>query len=176
MKKLVITAILMATVLSVVFAQAVSEAPDGQSAQARGNKLTEFKRPEKVIVSGTLAFVKGRIAVQGTDAVYFTGGLDKLVGFVDGFKEGAPVQLEGYVFTPPNSTSSGGAKLIRTLKVAFNGKSYELRADVQDGGHRKWGKFNSWNHHRNKAFRPGRSGFYPHHDNWNKRRRPQKDD
>ncbi|MDR0785338.1 MAG: hypothetical protein LBE74_05575 [Treponema sp.] len=172
MKKLVITAALMAVVLSVVFAQAVSEAPGEQSAQKadpnRTDKPSEFKRPEKTTVNGTLAFVRGRIAVQGADAVYFTGGLDRLVGFVDGFKEGAAVQLEGYVFTPPNSALLDDVKLIRTLKITFNGKSYELGADARKEERGRWTEFNSRDFHRDRMFHPRRSGS--RHSDWNKRR------
>jgi hypothetical protein len=157
MKKLVVAAIFMTVTWGLTFAQTK-------------DKPTEFKEPEKVTVNGTLAFVKGRIAVQSADAVYFTGNdLNTLVGFVDGFKEGAAVKLEGYVFTSPrNDPLDNDVKFMRTLKITFNGKDYELRADIQNDKPFRRTQFNSQNFHRNKPFLPNRSGFYSHHNKWNR--------
>jgi hypothetical protein len=154
MKRLVIIAILVAANLGAAFAQ------------------TTFAMPDKVTISGILAFVQGRIVVQSADTAYFTGGdLDKLVGFVDGFKEGASVQIEGYVFARPGDDM----KFIRTLKVAFNGKDYEMRADFQNNGYFGRMNFNSQHHPRggNKTFSPDRNGFYPHHNDWNRHHPPR---
>jgi hypothetical protein len=150
MKKLVVIAVLAAVNFGTVFAQ------------------TAPKEFEKVTISGTLAFVQGRIAVQGADSVYFTGrDLDRLVGFVDGFKEGAPVQIEGYVFAPPAGAPSGGdVKFVRTLKVNFNGKGYEMRADFKNDNYSGW--TSSQGFHRGGTFFHNQNGFY--HNNWGRGR------
>ncbi|MDR1466314.1 MAG: hypothetical protein LBI40_01670 [Treponema sp.] len=156
MKKLVIIAVLAVVSSGIVFAQ------------------TARKEFDKVTIDGALAFMQGRVAVQGADdSVYFTGrDLDKLVGFVDGFKEGAPVQIEGYVFAPPTGASFGdNVKFVRTLKVTFNGKDYEMRAGFQNDNY--YGKTNPRDFHRDGTFSHNRRGFDYRHNKWGGHRFPR---
>jgi hypothetical protein len=50
-------------------------------------------------------------------------GIDRLVGFIDGLKEGAAVSLEGWAFPLPRSENE---QIFRAEKLTLNGKEYEL--------------------------------------------------
>jgi hypothetical protein len=78
---------------------------------------------ETVTVSGTLQLVEGRIAVVADGKTYFTSGLQRLVGFVDGLKEGAAVKLDGSATAVPLNSN---AWFLRVTKLTFNGKTYDF--------------------------------------------------
>jgi hypothetical protein len=61
--------------------------------------------------------------VVNGDTTYYTGGLDRFTGFIDGLKEGAPVSLEGAAYQLPNDEK---AKFLRVNKLSLNGKDYDL--------------------------------------------------
>jgi hypothetical protein len=84
---------------------------------------------EQVTVSGNLSIVHGRIAVVSDDTTYYTGGLNRLVGFIDGLKEGARVSLEGAAYQLPNAET---AKFLRVNKLTLNGKDYDLSPITAD--------------------------------------------
>jgi hypothetical protein len=77
--------------------------------------------PETATVNGTLGFSGGYISLEQDDITYYILGLDKLIGFVDGLKEGARVSLEGYVIAPRGDTK---IRFFRAGKLTFNGKEY----------------------------------------------------
>ena len=52
--------------------------------------------PAATTVTGTLDLVNGRIAIKNGSKTYYVMSLNRLVGFVDGLKEGATVTVEGY--------------------------------------------------------------------------------
>ncbi len=62
-----------------------------------------FSRPktESVKFTGTLSIVRGSIAITGDDTTWFARGLNRFVGFIDGFKEGASVAIEGTALASP---------------------------------------------------------------------------
>jgi hypothetical protein len=97
----------------------------GLSAQTRQRENSPPAPPEQVSISGNLELVNGRIALRSGGAVYYVFGVDRLVGFVDGFKEGAAVTLEG--FAVPGSEDAE-YRYLRAAKVSLNGKTYELPA------------------------------------------------
>jgi hypothetical protein len=110
MKKLAI--LLMVLLLTVgAFAQ-----------DARSNRQ-QPEQPATVTVSGTLALANGHIALQSGSDVYYVTGIQRLVGFVDGLKEGAQVSLEGYA-RPFGRTEN--AKMLFATKLTIGGKSYDL--------------------------------------------------
>jgi len=84
--------------------------------------FAQRNNPETVTITGTLALVNGRIAVQAENDVYYVMGIQSLVGFVDCLKEGAQVSLEGYVWNMQRTD----AKLLRASKLTIGTKSYDL--------------------------------------------------
>ncbi|MDR1900735.1 MAG: hypothetical protein LBQ88_00430 [Treponema sp.] len=124
------------------------------------------RQAEELTISGKLSLVKGRIALQSGGTTYYLAGIDRLMGFIDGLKEGAEVTLEGFAL----NTQEEGAMLFRTGKLSINGKDYDLvpqllsdarpdSAGETDAGRNRQGKggngprqrgfsmqFNSWRH------------------------------
>ena len=78
---------------------------------------------ESVSVSGNLAVTRGGISVESGGITYLTFGLNSLVGFVDGLKEGAQVALEGYAAQIPKNEKE---KIMHVTKMTLNGKEYDL--------------------------------------------------
>jgi len=76
---------------------------------------------EEVTVSGPLALVSGRIALTQEGKTYYPVNLFHLAGFVDGFKEGAEVKVEGSAW-PVNESKDSFALAAATLTL--NGKKY----------------------------------------------------
>ena len=80
---------------------------------------------EAVTVSGNLQLVEGHIALIADGKTYFVKGIQRLIGFIDGLKEGAAVRLEGFAIPVPLNS---GARFLRVTKLTFNGKAYDLPA------------------------------------------------
>jgi hypothetical protein len=102
-------------------------------AQSPGIERREnFRQKEPVSVSGTLVLANGFIALKSGDTLYYAGGLERLVGFVDGLKENAQVRLEGYDFSKanilrtPDTAQTETAHFLWVTKFEINDKSYEL--------------------------------------------------
>jgi hypothetical protein len=115
---LIMMAILIAGTLS-------AQAGGRGSGPGRGMPSPRWNRndaPETVTVQGNLGFSNGYISLEQDNITYYILGLDKLIGFVDGLKEGAPVTLEGTVFTPQGDTA---IRFLWAGKLTFNGKEYE---------------------------------------------------
>jgi hypothetical protein len=73
-------------------------------------------------VNGKLQVVNGQIAVVQDKKTYYAVGIQRLVGFVDGLKEGATVTLEGCAVSIPRDTDS---YVLRVSKLTLNGKVYD---------------------------------------------------
>ncbi len=84
-----------------------------------------------VKVEGKLALVNGMIAIVAKGTTYYVGGLQHLVGFVDGLKEGAAVKVEGYAQQLPMAPEYSH---LRITKLTFNGKDYDLSQAMGRGG------------------------------------------
>ncbi|MDR2783439.1 MAG: hypothetical protein LBB48_06310 [Treponema sp.] len=99
-----------------------------QNGQAgRKERRPRYLQVEKSAVSGSLAFVKQRIAIQNGDATYYLRGVDRLIGFVDGLKEGAEAMLEGYAFVIPQKDQNTAVEYVfHVVKLTFDGKEYDL--------------------------------------------------
>lgn len=96
------------------------------SAQAFGPAsapASQTQNVQTVKVEGKLALVNGMIAVQSGGKTYYVGGLNRLIGFIDGLKEGASVKLEGYAFALPGAPEY---LHLQVTKLSFNGKDYDL--------------------------------------------------
>jgi hypothetical protein len=102
---------------------------NGTSLRTRVNPVPA----EAVTVSGNLQLVEGRIAVVADGKTYYTTGIQRLVGFIDGLKEGASVRLEGSAFAVPLNSN---AKFLRVTKLTFNGKTYDFPDST--GGFGRW--------------------------------------
>ena len=75
-----------------------------------------------ITVAGTLQLQNGAIAVASGNTVYYVPMLERYIGFIDGLKEGAQVNLEGYV--------AGNGNVLQPTKFTLNGKSYDLLANT----------------------------------------------
>jgi hypothetical protein len=104
MKKIVLLVLLAAATGSIMFAQTTP--------------------PATTTISGTLGFYSGSIVVRSGTTIYYTRGLGRLVGFIDGFKEGAQVTMEGYVSAP--RTEGQTERFFSPIKLTLNGKVYDL--------------------------------------------------
>jgi len=78
---------------------------------------------ETVTVSGTMVVANGMPALKSGDVIYYINGISRLIGFIDGLKEGAQVTIEGVA---TSSSSNQNIKLLRATKLTINGKVYEL--------------------------------------------------
>ena len=70
-----------------------------------------------------MVVANGMPALKSGDDTYLIGGVSRLIGFVDGLKEGAQVTIEGTVMTIPGRNS---LKYLRGSKLTLGGKSYDL--------------------------------------------------
>jgi len=84
-----------------------------------------------VTVSGELTWVDGRIAVVAGQKTYYPAGIQSLIGFVEGLKEGAVVTLEGNA----QAASGRDADVYRlwVTKLTFKGKEYLLNLEPAPG-------------------------------------------
>jgi len=103
MKKIVLMCLLAAIIGSSIFAQ--SNTP-----------ITTIK--------GTLKLNGERFSVVSGKIIYSIRGLERLVGVVDGLKDGAQVSIDGYAITP---TTEGQTNIVfNPVRLTINGKSYEV--------------------------------------------------
>jgi hypothetical protein len=88
---------------------------------------------ETARVNGNLSLIRGRIALQADGKTYYILGLQRLIGFIDGLKEGASVTLEGFVVTPPRAQNrqtgpaadDTEARFLLAQKLIINGREYD---------------------------------------------------
>jgi hypothetical protein len=91
---------------------------------------------EKATVKGNLVAAEGRIALKADGKTYYVRGIQSLIGFVDGLKEGASVEIEGGVQkfaappTPPGETAESEMLLLHAEKLTLNGKVYDKLASI----------------------------------------------
>ncbi|MDR3342231.1 MAG: hypothetical protein LBT14_05485 [Treponema sp.] len=85
---------------------------------------------EAVTVSGNLALVNGRIAVKSGNTIYYVAGIQQLIGFIDGLKEGATVTLEGSASSIPVAPEY---RFLWVSALKFNGKEYDLSTTAMPG-------------------------------------------
>jgi hypothetical protein len=107
MKKIVLLFLLAAVVCGGVFAQATTPT---------------------TTIRGTLGLSAGRISVVSGNITYYVRGLGRLVGFIDGLKEGAQVSLEGYASAP--AIEGQRDRTFYPVTLTLNGKNYEVGSPV----------------------------------------------
>jgi len=103
MKKIVLTCLLIAIICGSIFAQ--SNTPT-------------------TTISGTLGLSNGRISVVSGNITYYVRGLNRLVGFIDGLKEGAQVSLDGFASAP--TIEGQKDRLFQAVTLTLNGKKYSV--------------------------------------------------
>ena len=108
MKKFVLILAIVALACGGIFAQTAITAASGATT---------------IQVSGNLSLVNGRVALKDGGKTYYLEGIQRLIGFVDGLKEGASVTAEGY--TSPSNVAPEYV-FLRLTKLTFNGKSYDV--------------------------------------------------
>jgi hypothetical protein len=78
---------------------------------------------------------QGRIALKAGSDVYFVAGIGRLIGFVDGLKEGAAVSLEGTAWALPEGSpgqprgappANSPYKFLRVNKLTIGGREYVI--------------------------------------------------
>jgi hypothetical protein len=77
---------------------------------------------ESVTIAGNLELIDGSIALRQDTVTYYTIGLNRLIGFIDGLKEGAAVTLEG---TARKLPGDGDHRVLLVSKLEINGKTYD---------------------------------------------------
>ena len=89
----------------------------------RRQNAPRTQAPEKQTISGTLVVANGMPALKSGDDTYLIAGISRLVGFIDGLKEGAQVTVEGYAIARPGNSD---IKVFRPSKITLNGKDYDM--------------------------------------------------
>ena len=133
MKRTILFFILALCAITLVSAQGNNRRGQGfpgepKSSWGRGYQRNSPPSPEETSVSGNLTIAQGMIAVIDKDTTYLAMGLNRFVGFIDGFKEGAAVTLEGYALANPQEKN---VKCIHVQKMSLNGKEYDLARTYQ---------------------------------------------
>jgi len=126
LKRIIVFILLVAGLAAMISAQDGSRrgrAPTERSYSRSSSRAT-------VTISGTMVVANGRPALKSGDDTYLIGGISRLIGFVDGLKEGAQVTVEGTVITIPGRNS---LKYLNGSKLTLNGKSYDLSSSLGMG-------------------------------------------
>lgn len=87
--------------------------------------------PATTTVNGTLGLRNGRIIITSGGTTYYTRGLERFIGFIDGLKDGAQAAIEGYVSVP--SREGAEERLLFPVKLTLNGKDYEVGSAIAEG-------------------------------------------
>ena len=110
--------------LAIGLAAMVSAQDGNRRERAPAERSTSRSRtPVTVTVSGTMVVANGMPALRSGDDTYLIGGVSRLIGFIDGLKEGAQVTVEGTVITIPGRNN---LKYLQGSKLTLGGKSYDL--------------------------------------------------
>ena len=139
----------------------------GQAKPGAADPRQKVPAAETVTVSGSLVVVNGSPALKSGDVTYVLGGVNRLSGFIDGFKEGSQVTIEGRAFGNPRDENT---KFLRATKLTLNGKSYDM-APVNPG----FGMLRQFNQHphTNRQFTPNpRTNRYQRPAPQNRQHRP----
>jgi hypothetical protein len=75
-------------------------------------------------VNGTLGLKDGRVVLKSGTTTYYTRGIERYIGFIDGLRDGVQATIEGYVSAP--SLEGETERLLFPVKLTLNGKVYEV--------------------------------------------------
>lgn len=109
-------------------------APTAPLGYGRGYGLAMAQVPvnfEKITLEGTLELVNSQIAIKKDAKTYYVMIPNRLVGFVDGLKEGASVKVEGYSHEIVGLKDSYG---VHVDTLTLNGKTIDLNTPVAPAG------------------------------------------
>ena len=98
-----------------------------QEKETGGNRRNR-QAPDPITVSGSMIVARGGPALKSGDVTYYVSGITRLIGFVDGLKEGAQVTVEGVAMAIPRNED---VKFLRASKLTIGGKSYDLEPLIQ---------------------------------------------
>jgi hypothetical protein len=116
--------------------------------------------PTTSAVSGTRGLSYGRIILKSGDTSYYTRGLERFIGFIDGLKEGAQVTIEGYVLPP--RLEGADERFLFPIKLTINDKTYEVGPVFADAGTRRHSRGPGRGLGRSPGRSPGRMGRGDH--------------
>ena len=71
----------------------------------------------------------GTITVENGNNVYYVPSLERFIGFIDGLKEGAAVNIEGYTYNNP--------QYVEPVKLTIAEKNYDFSTNNQQT---PWGR------------------------------------
>lgn len=132
MKKILFMAVMAMAVSGFIFAQDDNSRPQNMVPGQIYERRAKIKdTAENITINGKLEWINGRIAVKTGGKTYFVNGIQPLLGFVDGLKEGAQVTLAGKSHNISYIPEYG---FVRAEKVTFNNKEYKLSDDWPDFG------------------------------------------
>ncbi|MDR2246013.1 MAG: hypothetical protein LBE17_04960 [Treponema sp.] len=135
MKRMMYISLLMTIAVAAVSAQQWGPGPDSMHGAWSRHGRQPYSGPqsgyyreypttpywEKAAVTGNLELIDGNIALRQDAVTYYITGLNRLVGFIDGLKEGAAVTLEGAARPLPGN---GEHRVLLVSKLEINGKTY----------------------------------------------------
>ena len=123
----IILAAFLLSVAGVAFAHPQNQDQFPPASKAPRQQQAPRQAPKQVSVDGTLAWVKGKIALQSGDTTYYVHGIKRLLGFVDALKDGAHVKLEGLAFALRDEKTN----FLTVQKVVIGDKEYVLENQKQ---------------------------------------------
>ena len=97
----------------------LTSAQDREISRDRRN----WQAPEPVTISGSMVVAHGGPALKSGDVTYYVSGISRLIGFVDGLREGAQVTVEGVAVAVPRNED---VKFLRASKLIIGGRTYDL--------------------------------------------------
>lgn len=83
----------------------------------------QFPLAEAVTVSGYLTVAYGMPAIRSSETTYIVGRLCRLIGFVDGLREGAQVTIEGSAIA---SRRSDAIMLLNPIQLTLDGRTFDM--------------------------------------------------
>ena len=100
-------------------------------------KRENIRRPdmEAVTLSGELVVERGGPALKSGDVTYILGGVHRLTGFVDGFKEGARITVEGSALSRQKEDK---IKFLMPARLTINGKTYDMAPPRMNPQNNRW--------------------------------------
>ena len=115
------TKILFVLLAIALVAMIPAQGQEGSGREPRTNRPAA----ETVTVTGSMVVARGVPALKSGDVTYYVTGINSLIGFVDGLREGAQVSVEGRVMANPRDET---VKYLNATKLTIGGRSYEIAA------------------------------------------------
>ncbi|MCL2069730.1 MAG: hypothetical protein FWH19_01940 [Treponema sp.] len=131
MKRKILFVLMIAALVATASAQGRErgerQRPDGTERQARPQRPPA----ETVSLAGSLIVAQGMPALQSGNDTYLIFGLGRLIGFIDGLREGAQVTIDGTVVASPMDSE---IKILVPSQLALGGRTYDIRPPTEAFG------------------------------------------